>query len=325
MKPEMSPKERAVAALTLQIPDKVPTFELEFQISQEMFGIDINPSDLSPENINKLSAAEKDKRMNQLAEDIVTVYEKLDYSIIPGPYCLGYWWNGELNPQLRWMFKKLSDLIKGKRMLSFHADGTFAIPDGDDMYAFSYRVADDPDGVKEEAARWANDAIERNKVLLDLGVEVGLMCSDYCYNTGPFLSPAMFEEIIQPGLARIIDSGRKNGMYMIKHCDGNIMPILNQLVDCNPHALHSIDPMAGVDIKEVKRLVGHKVALAGNVHCAHMQTGTEEEVIASAEYCLTHGKLGGGYIFCTSNVPFKGMPVERYQLILDIWKRMRDY
>lgn len=58
---------------------------------------------------------------------------------------------------------------------------------------------------------------------------------------------------------------------------------------------------------------------------AALQTGTEEEVVASAEYCLTYGKPRGGYIFCTSNVPFKGMPSERYRLILDVWKRMRAY
>ena len=39
---------------------------------------------------------------------------------------------------------------------------------------------------------------------------------------------------------------------------------------------------------------------------------------ASAEYCLTYGKEGGGYIIATSNIPFKGMPPERYQMILDI-------
>ena len=103
------------------------------------------------------------------------------------------------------------------------------------------------------------------------------------------------------------------------------MPILDQLVAAHPHALHSIDPMAGVDIKEVKRLVGDKVALCGNVHCAAMQTGTDEEVIASAEYCLTYAKPGGGYVFCTSNIPFKGLPLERYLMVLDVWKRMRDY
>ena len=112
---------------------------------------------------------------------------------------------------------------------------------------------------------------------------------------------------------------------MIKHTDGNIMPIIDQLVEAGPHALHSIDPMAGVDIREVKRLYGNRVALCGNVHCAALQTGTDEEVIASAEYCLKYGGEGGGYIFATSNVPFKGMPPHRYQMILDIWKKHRKY
>jgi uroporphyrinogen decarboxylase len=103
------------------------------------------------------------------------------------------------------------------------------------------------------------------------------------------------------------------------------MPILDQLAECEPHAIHSIDPMARVDIKEVKRLIGDKICLCGNVNCALMQTGTDEEVIESAEYALTHGKPNGGYIYCTSNVPFRGLPLERYLLVLDVWKKHRDY
>jgi len=321
----MTPKERAIAALTLKTPDKVPTFELEFQLSMEMFGKDLCPKELQHHNIGKLSAAQRDKGLNQLAEDYVHVFGALEYSIIPGPYGIGHLDTEHMSTDLKYLIKKILELSKGKIMLGYHADGTFALPDGNAMYEFAYRIADDPENIHQEAKKMAEDAIKRNAILMDAGVEVGLMCSDYCYNTGPFISPAMFEEFIQPYLAKIIDAGKKNGMYMIKHCDGNIMPILDMMVECGPHAIHSIDPMAGVDIKEVKALVGDRVCLCGNVHCAAMQTGTEAEVIASAEYCLTHGKPGGGYIFCTSNVPFRGLPVDRYALILDVWRRMRDY
>ena len=210
-------------------------------------------------------------------------------------------------------------------MFTFHGDGTFASPDGNEMYEFAYRTVDDPEGLHEQATAMADAVILRNKLMADAGVESLILCSDYCYNSGPFLSPDMFREFIQPYLYRIIKEAKANGQYTIKHTDGNIMPIIDQLVECEPHALHSIDPMAGVDIREVKRLYGDKVCLCGNVHCAAMQTGTEQEVIASAEYCLTHAKPGGGYIYCTSNIPFKGLPPERYQLVLDVWKRMRDY
>lgn len=110
------------------------------------------------------------------------------------------------------------------------------------------------------------------------------------------------------------------GFYTIKHTDGNIMPILDQLVEANPHALHSVDPQAGVDIAEVKKLVGNKVCLIGNVNCGLLQTGTEEQVVETVRYALKHGMPGGGYIFSTSNCIYTGMPLERYELMLDIWK-----
>jgi len=321
----MTPKERAVAALTLKIPDKVPTFELEFQIEKEMFNKELIPTDLKPENISKLSSTQKDKRLNELAEDIVYIYDQLDYSIIPGPYGIGYVDGTFISLEKKFLFNKIRELTNGERMIGYHADGTFSVPDGNAMYDFAYRIADDPDAVHQQAKEMMDAAIAQNYALAEAGVEVGLLCSDYCYNTGPFLSPDMFGEFIQPYLAKIIEEGKKAGLYMIKHTDGNIMPILDQLAECKPHGLHSIDPMAGVDIKLVKKLIGDKICLCGNVHCAALQTGTDEEVIQSAEYCMTYGKPGGGYIFCTSNVPFKGMPVERYKMILDVWKKKRDY
>ncbi len=324
----MTPKERAVAALTLKIPDYVPTFELEFQIEEEMFGRKFITEDMQPHNLAKLSQKEKERKLFQFAEYVVKVFTSLEYSIIPGPYGIEAWLEGNkksVSPDLRLVHKYLRELIGDTMMIGYHGDGTFSIPDGNDMYEFVYQIADDPEGMKARADAWSRTAIERNKSLQESGVDCLFLCADYCYNSGPFISPDMFAEFIQPYLARIIEEARKDGLYTIKHTDGNIMPILDQLVACHPHALHSIDPMAGVDIREVKRLVGDKVCLCGNVHCAALQTGTDEDVIQSAEYCLTHGKPGGGYIFCTSNIPFKGMPPDRYRLILDVWKRMRNY
>ena len=65
--------------------------------------------------------------------------------------------------------------------------------------------------------------------------------------------------------------------------------------------------------------------MCGNVNCALMQTGTDEEVRESALYAIRSGKPGGGYIFSTSNVPFRGLDLNRYLMILDIWKEHRYY
>jgi uroporphyrinogen decarboxylase len=135
----------------------------------------------------------------------------------------------------------------------------------------------------------------------------------------------MFSEFITPYLARLIQGYREMGFYAIKHTDGNIMPIVDQLVQANPHALHSLDPQGGVDIAEIKHHYGKQVCLIGNVNCGLLDTGTTEEVVASARYALQHGMPGGGYIFSTSNCIYTGMRLQRYELILDIWRREGVY
>lgn len=309
----MTPRERAICALKLGIPDRVPTFELEFQLEEELVGGHF----LHDRDLDGLSKKEIDVKLHENAELIVKVYEILEHDIIPIHY---------LREEYAFRTVKYIRALTGdKYLLTAHGDGTYSIPDGNAMYEFAYRLADDYDGVLDEARRRAYDAIERNKRWFDQGVESFILCDDYCYNSGPFVSPKMFSEIITPYLAKIIEEIRRMGGYAIKHTDGNIMPILHQLIDANPHAIHSLDPMAGVDIAEVKMITKGKCAIVGNVNCALMQTGTDEEVIESAMYAINSGKPGGGYIYSTSNVPFKGLPLERYLMILDIWKKYRDY
>ena len=323
----MTPKERAIAALTLKQPDEVPTFELGFHIEDEMFGKSpIDRDEYRRQELDKLTPLEAEKKIRAWAEHHAGIFTKLEYALWPMMYLPDMWNDdGTLSGYQKTAIRVLREYADNRYLIQCHGDGTFAIPDGNGMYEFAYRLADDLDGVLEEAERNCVNAIERNRQLVEAGVDAFILCSDYCYNMGPFVSPEMFSVIITPYLARICESGRENGAYIIKHTDGDIMPVIDQLVSCHPHALHSLDPMANVDIKEVKEKWGDRVALCGNVNCALMQTGTEQEVIESAEYCLKYGKPGGGYIYCTSNVPFKGLPADRYQLVLDVWEKHRKY
>ena len=314
----MTYRERAIAALNCQVPDEIPTMELEFQLVPELLrdGRDF----ISSEALDRaqLSEKERDRRLYENAELMVEVYTKLEYSIFNVAYL-----NFE---DVKKTVRYIRELSGDRFLLTHHGDGTFSIPDGEEMYAFSYRISDDPDGVHAEARRMADAAIERNRRLFDCGIESFILCADYCFNAGPFFSPAMFAEYVTPYLYDIIADIRRMGGYAIKHTDGNIMPILDQLMDCRPHCIHSLDPMAGVDIAEVKRQTYPRgIAICGNVNCALMQTGTDDEVRESALYAIRSGKPGGGYIFSTSNVPFRGLPLERYTMILDIWKALRKY
>jgi uroporphyrinogen decarboxylase len=152
------------------------------------------------------------------------------------------------------------------------------------------------------------------------------LCSDYCFNTNPFFSRGMFAEFVAPYLKEVIQAYHGLGFYAIKHTDGNIMPIIDMLVGCGPDALHSLDPQGGVDLARVSREWGDQVALCGNVNCALLQTGTREACEADVRRSLRDGMArGAGFVFCTSNCAYTGLPLERYELMNRIWQEEGVY
>jgi uroporphyrinogen decarboxylase len=278
----------------------------------EAFG-KVHPSHRSYHQWDQMSDSERQLHRLDMAHLYLDTAKRFEHDAIflhPNP--------GSLEETQR-LIDLIRELSGDTYFLMMHGDPTFAIPDGQKMVEFSYRMVDEPQELDAEAVRRTDDALERASKIR--GLDGFALCADYCFNSGPFLSPAQFDQFILPSLCRVTAGYREMGYYVIKHTDGNIMPILDRLLESNPHALHSLDPQGGVDMQQMVELAGDKVALCGNVHCGLMQTGTDEQVIASAEYALKQGVKAPGYIFCTSNCIYTGMSLERYELILDVWRK----
>ncbi|MBD3243215.1 MAG: hypothetical protein GF331_21680 [Chitinivibrionales bacterium] len=311
----MTERDRAIAALQGRQPDAVPHFELEMQLTEEYFGEHLTTPDeweSAPGYDGKLACLRHDASL------LSRIAERFEY-------CIAFY-----SPVHRPAFddyreglRALCEAVDGRCLVMAHGDPTPGIPSGRDMDEVIVGMMMDPGAVVERIDHAVDRHLERARALKEDGLDGIALCSDYCFNSGPYLSPSMFSDIITPRLKRLIQGYRALGLYTIKHTDGNLMPILDDLVEAGPHALHSLDPMAGVDIAEVKRRVGDRVCLVGNVNCALMQTGTDDEVLESCRYAMTHGSAGGGYIFSTSNVIFGGMPPRRYELMWRWWKQHR--
>jgi uroporphyrinogen decarboxylase len=322
LEPAMTPRERFIAALERKpLSGRVPHFELVFFLTMEALGR-VHPSQRHYRDAwAQMEEKERQLHRADMAATYIATAERFEHGAIfihPNP-----WWIEE--EPLR-----LVDAIREQSgdtyFIMLGGDSTHSIPDGDHMCDYSYRLADEPEKVKAESeAALVRELARTARISQHGGVDGITMCADYCLNAGPFLSPRQFSEFVTPYLARQIQGYRDQGFYTIKHTDGNIMPILDQLAQCRPHALHSLDPQAGVDIAEVKRRHGRELCLIGNVNCAKLDTGTDEEVVAAARYALAHGMPGGGYIFSTSNCVYTGMRLARYELMLDVWRQHGNY
>ena len=319
----MTPRETFTLALEGKRPaGRVPHFELSFALTMEAFGR-VHPVQRVYSQWYQMSDAERHLHRHEVADIYVTIARRYEHSAIvfvpPGG------WTRDVEEFNRTL-GHIRDISGMDYFLLLPGDPTYAMPEGDRMMDFVNHIVDDPQKLKDDAQRKVDEDLEKALVYKAHGFLDGfLLNSDYCYNKGPFLSPTMFDEFVTPYLTALIAGYRELGFYTIKHTDGNIMPILDSLVSANPHALHSLDPQGGVDIAEVKRLVGDKVCLIGNVDCSLMCMGTDEDIVNSCRYALRHGMPGGGYVFSTSNSVYPGMNLRRYELMLDIWRKEGNY
>ena len=317
----MTPRERFIHALELRppLPGRVPHFELVFFLTMEVFGR-VHPSHRQYGQWDQMEEKERQLHREDMADLFIETARRFEHDAIflhPNP--------GGEEEVLR-----LIDLVREKTgdtyFLMLHGDATYSVPNGSHMAEWCARLVESPEEVKDVAARQVDAALARGERLAEHGGLDGFaLCSDYCFNDGPFLSPEWFGEFVTPYLTRLVRGYRDQEHYVIKHTDGNIMPILDQLVEGPPHALHSLDPQGGIDMAEVKERVGDKVCLIGNVNCGLLDSGTDEEASESARYALRHGMPGGGYVFATSNCVYTGMSLERYELILDVWRKEGNY
>ena len=319
----MTPKQRFIHALTRKPPipgEHVPHFELVFYLTMEAIG-QVHPAHLSFSQWDQLSESERELHRGRSADNYVEIARKYHHDAIfaqPNP--------GSPDETIR-MLEKIRERSGDDFFLMLHGDPTFPIPNGSDMMEFAAAFVEEPDKMKQEAQRRVDQhirAAEKFAARPEL-LDGFALCSDYCFNTAPFFRPGQFAEFITPYLTRIIQEYRDMGFYTIKHTDGNILPILDQLVQANPHALHSLDPQGGVDLREVKAQWGDRVCLIGNVNCGLLQTGEEDEVRADVRRALRDGMPSGGYIFSTSNCAYSGLPLSRYELMHDIWRAEGRY
>ncbi len=316
----MTHKEKFIKALKREkITGHVPHFELAFFLTMESLGM-IHPQFINYSQWNQMTKVEQQLYVKYSAKAYIETAKKYDHSAI-------FLQDEPSKEHTIRIIEEIREQTGDEYFLMLHGDPTFAIPDGETMMDFTERMFEDEDGLKAEAQKSLDYRIDiTERMYHGKGLVDGFaLCADYCFNTNPFFSPDMFDEYIGPYLEKVLKAFRDMGFYSIKHSDGNIMPILDKIVDCKPDAVHSLDPQGGVSLKEVKEKFGDRVCLIGNVNCGLMQTGTEEECIADVRRALRDGMPGYGYIFSTSNTAYTGMPLERYELMHKIWREEGIY
>lgn len=162
---------------------------------------------------------------------------------------------------------------------------------------FSYALADDPGLIHEVLRRYTDWQIVVSRNLTEMGFDYLWCYDDIAYKSGPFCSRQTFQEFFMPAFRKVSETFTIPWVF---HSDGDLMPIMEDLLSLGMDGLHPIEP-GPMDLAAVKRELGDKVCIIGNVSVDRLSAGTPEEIDEIVRQCIAAAGPGGGYMVSSSN------------------------
>ena len=162
---------------------------------------------------------------------------------------------------------------------------------------FLTALYDQRDLVAEVLARYCEWSAAVMQRICTLGFDFVWTADDIAFKTGLLFSPEMFRELILPHVRKVAENIT---LPWIFHSDGDLTDLLEDLLELGISGLHPIEPEA-MDIRELKRRMGQRVCLVGNVSVNTLSAGTPDEVADEVKSLLGSAAPGGGYILSSGN------------------------
>jgi uroporphyrinogen decarboxylase len=123
---------------------------------------------------------------------------------------------------------------------------------------------------------------------------------DIAFGNGPMISPQALRDHFFPPYKKIAAECHANDMLFLMHSDGNMGPIIEDLIDLGLDALHPVDPTC-MDIFKVKEMYGDRLCLIGNVSNELLRNGTPRVIEQRVKELIEKVAPGGGFCLGSGN------------------------
>ncbi|MFH1615825.1 MAG: uroporphyrinogen decarboxylase family protein [Planctomycetota bacterium] len=153
--------------------------------------------------------------------------------------------------------------------------------------------------------------------LLKEGVDLIQFADDFAYKSGLLIDPDKFRKLWLHRYKKIIEPVVNSGRPVCFHSDGNILEMIDDLIEMGVSCLNPIEPY-GMDIEFVKKRYGKNLALLGNIDVGFpLARGKAEDVEADVKKHMEMLKPGYGYICASSHSLSNDIPGENLVAFFD--------
>ena len=224
------------------------------------------------------------------------------------------------------IIRKCKKLKNGIYLIA-HDDYASVFPpvwQGMGMGAFAKALRKNPKLIQERFNQTTEFVIGLFKIYSELGAKVFFEGADIAFKSGPLINPKYIEKYVMPSMKRLTEAVHEWGGKIIFHSDGDITSLLDFVVESGFDAIHCLEPPY-VNLDLVKKKVGDKLCLLGNIDTSHvLVNGTQKEVEDAVKYAIKALGPGGGYILSPSN-SHPAMSLQRIKWMVEATKKFGVY
>ena len=160
------------------------------------------------------------------------------------------------------------------------------------------------------------------KELVKLGVDMVMLADDVAWQESLLLPPSLWRRYVKPRLEKLISAikGGREKAYVIYHSDGNISPIVPELIEIGVDILNPVQPEA-MNPAEIKEKYGEKLILYGTISIQRtLPYGTVEDVRKEVMERIKTCGYNGGLILAPSNQVLIDTKIENFLALYECAK-----
>jgi uroporphyrinogen decarboxylase len=164
-------------------------------------------------------------------------------------------------------------------------------------------MALDPDWIKDMCEIYSNLIIKLCDILFTKeGKPDGMwFFEDMGFKQKPFMSPAMYKDIIWPAHLKLFDYAHSNGLKVIVHSCGFVEPLIPGLIEAGMDCLQAMETKAGMDLHRIKSEFGNTIALMGGLDIRVLEENDIEKLDRFLEQMLPDAIKNSGYLLHTDH------------------------
>ncbi len=173
--------------------------------------------------------------------------------------------------------------------------------------------------------------MENLKNMLDGGVADLYRIVGPEYITPPYLPPSYFKRFVVPYLQDMTRMIQRYGGKVRIHSHGKIAKVLDMIAEVGADALDPCEgpPDGDIPLTEIKRRVGDRMCLFGNLQLKLLEHGSTEAVSQEVAACMEAAKAGGRYVIMPTaspiNVPLSKKTEDNYKVFIETALKLGKY